>query len=323
MASTQSNARGIGPSRRTRNGQVRIVRVLSRQQLAREHVDGAPGKECHGQAPTRLGLKLGDEIRRSHIQRYAAREREAMPSKRPHHSGEEHSGHRRGRERGRRSHRAFAARPGRQKQARNRDSFGNLVQHDREEHQNSERVAHGEATRDRDAVDESVQQQPCKRGPAHCLSDRVLFFAKVKVRRQRVLGEMHEEVAHEHHECGARSPFLDRVRDEVEQTHRDHEASRERQESVEAALAPTRPRRHCSGADDVGRASDYGVAERREIQVQPGIIERRSAIAAVDSDRFGAGARSHDGARHGFSARAPNSSSPRAWRKYAHRSVLE
>ena len=300
-----------------------MVRVLSRQHLAREHVDGAPREECHGQAPPRLGLKLGDEIRRAHIQRDAAGEREAMPSKRPHHSGEEHSGHRRGRERGRRSHRAFAARPGRQKQARNRDALGDLVEQDREEHQNSERVAHGETACDRHAVDECVQQQPAQRGPTHRLSDRVLFFAEVKVRRERVLGEMHEQIAEQHNECGVRSAFFDGVRDEVEQTHRDHEAGRERQQRVQSALTPPRPRGNGGRTQNVGRAGKNGVAERREIQVQPGVSERRPAIAAVESDNIGAGARSHDGARHGFSARAPNSSSPRAWRKYAHRSVLE
>ena len=66
-----------------------------------------------------------------------------------------------------------------------------LVQQDREEHQNSERTAHGEAARDRDTVDERVQQEPGERGPAHGRRHRMLFFAEVKVRRERVLSEMH------------------------------------------------------------------------------------------------------------------------------------
>ena len=95
--------------------------------------------------------------------------------------------------------------------------LGQLVQQDRQEHQQSKRVTDAESAGDCDAVDERVQHQSGERRETHHLRHVVVLFAEMKVRRERVLGEVNQYVAEENDERGFFTVRCDRVRREIEQ----------------------------------------------------------------------------------------------------------
>src|SRR6202011_5213046 len=110
-----------------------------------------------------------------------------------------------------RGERGPPALPRREEQTRDRESLGQLVQQDRDKDEQPQRVAPPESACDRYAVHERVQNQSRERREAHELRDVVNLLAEVKVRRQRVLREMNQQVPDQDHKRRRLAVDLDRI----------------------------------------------------------------------------------------------------------------
>ncbi len=72
------------------------------------------------------------------------------------------------------------------------------MQKDRDEDHDAELVPHEKRTRDRDAVEERVQQESDQRRRAGHGADGVGLLPEMKVRRDGVLREVHGQIADQH-----------------------------------------------------------------------------------------------------------------------------
>ena len=229
-------------------------------------VKRAPKKKAEGQAPSLLALKLGNQIRRPDVERHAGGERQAVLLENRELLREQRAEETRDGERGTGGERGPPALSRRQEQARDREPFRQLVQQDRDEHEQPQRVAHSEPAGDGHAIHEGVHHQSGEGREAHELRDLVELFAEMEMRRQRVLGEVNQEVADQDHDGRGFPVKPDRVGREIEQRHRHHESGRERHHVVEGADAPAGARDDRNGADDVGARGDRRVDESGSVQ---------------------------------------------------------
>jgi hypothetical protein len=155
------------------------------------------------------------------------------------------------------------------------------VEQHRAEQDEAERPAHQEARRDRDAVEERVDAEP---GEPHVPDRRVDqgvvvdLLPEVEVRRERVLGEVHQEVADQDVEVDVR-PLLQALGHHPEEGHGEHEPGAERQEVLEKRPVPVAASGHEGSADDVGEsgnhAQDQGELTRRHADDPRTPLQRR------------------------------------------------
>ena len=183
------------------------------------------------------------------------------------------------------------------------------MQKNGDENKEPERRTNVGCARYRNAINECVQQQSRESRHAHCLGDLVHFLAKMEMRNERVLSEMHQKKSEQNERCRGSAVLLDRFGGQVEQRNREHESRGQRDKSLQGRQAPPRARgdRGCPG--DVCRGREKNVRDRQA--AHGWLSESRSAAAEIAADNVGAGARSHPFDRHERSASAALSSSPR------------
>ena len=131
-----------------------------------------------------------------------------------------------------------------------------------QEQQPAQRRAHQEAGRDGDAVEQRVHAetergQPAGRGTQQRL--RVGLLAEVEVRRERVLEQVHAEVAEQHEQ--ERVGHLGGLRQHPHEGGRQHEAGARGHEVPEGRLTPLVRGRHEHGSRHVGDGGDGGESQ--------------------------------------------------------------
>ena len=100
------------------------------------------------------------------------------------------------------------------------------MQKNRNENEKAKGCADLESARNRNTIDERVEQETSERRHAHRLADLMHFLAKMKVRHEGVLREMHEKKSDEDQRSSAGSILFYRFRSEIENRNRQHEARR-------------------------------------------------------------------------------------------------
>ena len=120
-------------------------------------------------------------------------------------------------------------------QARDCDPFRELVQEDRHEDHDPELGADEERARNRDAVEEGVEQEPDQRRCPGDRADRVGLLAEMKVWRHRVLGEMDGEIARQHQRRRRGAASRQCRRQQFDDGHGQHEARAEGDEQLDDA----------------------------------------------------------------------------------------
>src|ERR1700691_5956508 len=120
-------------------------------------------------------------------------------------------------------------------------------------------------TRNRDAIEEGVYQQPDQNGISFVRMDELIgvgFFPKMEMRGDRVLKKMDEQVSAEDEKSGVRTAQIDALRDHLDQRRRQHEACTEGDEVAQVGALPML-------LDDDG-AAKHICARRRQSQQQTG-----------------------------------------------------
>jgi len=97
------------------------------------------------------------------------------------------------------------------------------VKQNRKKHHHPEHRPYDERARDGDPVEERVQQQPDQRARPGDGFHSMRLFAEVKVRRDRVLGQVHRQVAGEHQPRRRRSAAQKGFGQDLGNRHRQHE----------------------------------------------------------------------------------------------------
>ena len=133
------------------------------------------------------------------------------------------------------------------------------MQEDSDEHDQAERRPHQEGAGDRDAVEERMQQQADERRRARQPVHRVRLLTEVKVRRERVLGEVHGEITGQHEGRRGAPRARERLRKQLHDRHGQHEARTEGDEVLDDGEAARRPPRHRERADQVPERRDERV----------------------------------------------------------------
>lgn len=140
------------------------------------------------------------------------------------------------------------------------------MQQYRQEDEDAEGLAHTESAGDRDAVDERVEHQSRQRRKADDLRDVVDFFTEMKMRRESVLGEMHQQITNQDHKRRGLTVGYDRIGREIEQRNGNHESGGERDHVLEGANTPARARDDCRGTYDVGASGNGRIEEGGGVQ---------------------------------------------------------